>query len=396
MLCNNCGKVLEGKATLCPECKEKGGAWTQTYAGINHEAGAEPSSPSPSSPSAGHAIAQPTPAQTKPELAPAKPRKVPLLTVVLGALVLIAGFYHLGGMRGSMQTQESVRERIHRSMEEGNERVPIDSPVITAVQVQPPPVELSPLNSEGASDSGVGLAIVEQGSQQAFAGSSASVVSDGATSVSEPEVAAGVDAGVVVDLPVNVSESPSILSEPSESTSASDASSSSEESIAVDETIENLVRFGSVRRYFPYSVAFLNPSKTTLRIYLGQNSFDPHVIDELARHSASGAVLPANADLLFILSFRNGVSSDCSFRSADSVQVTVFRTGITGFPLPGRSNSVSLTLREESLAGSTLRCDVSPAGIVRVSGVLDGAGDFSQGEAVYTFNWRVRIDPDRN
>ena len=150
----------------------------------------------------------------------------------------------------------------------------------------------------------------------------------------------------------------------------------------------NLVAFGSAQRTLDTAAAFLNPSRTVLRIYLGQGVFAYDQIARFAVHEPFGDVPASGADMLIVAKFSAPVGDDCSLSNAKSVTVALLRNGLTGFPLPGRAPELRIT--PESLSSDTnLRCGDSTNGKLQLTGTIGGKGLYAQGQAVWPLSWNL-------
>lgn len=152
----------------------------------------------------------------------------------------------------------------------------------------------------------------------------------------------------------------------------------------------NLVAFGSAQRTLGTAAAFLNPSRTVLRIYLGQGVFAYDQIARFAAHEPFGDVPASGADMLIIAKFSAPVGDDCSLSNAKSVTVALLRNGLTGFPLPGRAPELRIT--PESLSSdANLRCGDSTNGKLQLTGTIGGKGLYAQGQAVWPLSWNLAL-----
>jgi uncharacterized RDD family membrane protein YckC len=153
------------------------------------------------------------------------------------------------------------------------------------------------------------------------------------------------------------------------------------------------VTFGRVNRELTSSAAIMNSSRTELRVYLGQRDFTP---EEIARLESSTDGNPiGRADMVIVASYPNPVDSDCSFSKAIAIQVLLYRTGITGFPLPGRNSYLRITptttSSEKLLCGPSRSTRDKPGSQITISGILRGEGSYSQGEAAWPVSWNVKV-----
>lgn len=155
------------------------------------------------------------------------------------------------------------------------------------------------------------------------------------------------------------------------------------------------VTFGRVDRELTSSVAFMNHSRTELRVYLGQRDFSPEEIARIEANTSDSIPIP-RADMVLIASYPNPVESDCSLAKASTIQVALYRTGITGFPLPGRNPSLQIAPKVDTTS-SQLNCGPSrgtrdkPRSQVTISGILRGKGTYAQGEAAWPVSWNVKV-----
>jgi len=131
-----------------------------------------------------------------------------------------------------------------------------------------------------------------------------------------------------------------------------------------------------------------------MRIYLGQGDHSTTQLAKLARHDVREPVLPQGADLVFVVDFASPIQKDCSFDRAKRVSVLMYRTGITGFPLPGSANAISIKPSSSEFSGAKLNCIIEDNGSTLITGALRGSGEFSQGQAVYPLVWNVQLGSD--
>jgi|GEM_PF-6725272 len=161
------------------------------------------------------------------------------------------------------------------------------------------------------------------------------------------------------------------------------------------ESTDNLVTFGTVKRYFPTHAAFVNPARTEMRIYLGQGDYSTTQLAKLARHDVRELALPQGADLVFVVEFASPIQKDCSFDRAKRVSVLMYRSGITGFPLPGTATTILIKPNSSEFSGAKLNCIIKDNGSTVITGTLRGSGKFSQGQAVYPLVWNVQLESDQ-
>lgn len=422
MLCNSCGKVLEGKATLCTECEAKGGEWTKTYSGVVHKPddseqleaaskfGVDEEDKKPQEPVA----------DSPPAPAPKKMSRVALIALSLFTVVLVLIFYQFGQMGASSEAR-SERALAHSAplapapsvgipsadlpkqntsdeLTSGNPLLHIDSTSADTVGINESATapdangsakssaknskENSKENSEENSES---LAL-----NQAYTFASSSAVTTQFSSLPNDSGSSPVETPAA-PLVVTTVDELSTVSPSLESLSSGSIAEPTPIATAASELFENLVRFGAVKLYFPASVAFFNRTRTQLRIYLSQNELDAEKISALSAHDIDSQAIPLGSDVAFVIDYPTKIDADCSFSRAKQVSAIMYRTGITGFPLPGRGNRILLTPSAESLQNTTLKCSIGNDSKTDVSGILDGSGDYTQGQALYTLNWKVKL-----
>lgn len=157
---------------------------------------------------------------------------------------------------------------------------------------------------------------------------------------------------------------------------------------------ENLVSFGSASRGLSSSVAFMNPSRTELRVFLGQRDFTTDQIGSLQAYQPGDDLPPGRPDMLLVATFSTPVDADCSITKASGLTVYLFRTGLTGFPLPGRSPFLRGKPLMDSAAGK-LTCGTShgngASDQIALGGTLIGEAVYSQGEAAWPVSWNVEV-----
>jgi hypothetical protein len=99
--------------------------------------------------------------------------------------------------------------------------------------------------------------------------------------------------------------------------------------------------------------------------------------------------------MVIVASYQSPVDSDCSFSKAIAIQVLLYRTGITGFPLPGRNSYLRITptttSSEKLLCGPSRSTRDKPGSQITISGILRGEGSYSQGEAAWPVSWNVKV-----
>ncbi len=372
MLCNSCGKVLEGKATLCPGCKAKGGVWTKTYDGVAHE----PDEPVPLQTAEKFGVCSdadknPTDEAAVSDELPHRPLPLGILILLsLITILLIGLFYHFGQMGGRTEVQ-SERALVHSALSAAVAPREMSDPVKPSFNdpiLRPDPTTSVWSETPSALESGVPeikdpIDIPSDSVLQKLTDASI------APSHLEPEVVPTIE---LFPTQMPTVQPTVIPTKPIE-------------------IFDNLVRFGAVKRYFPASAAFFNRAQTELRIYLGQNYLDSEKIAALTNHDVRSNAIPLGSDIVFVVEFPNKVEQDCSLSLAKRVSVMMYRTGITGFPIPGRGNSVTLTPTAEFVRDTTLTCSINRDLKTEVAGVLDGSGDFTQGQAAYTLSWKVKL-----
>jgi len=152
------------------------------------------------------------------------------------------------------------------------------------------------------------------------------------------------------------------------------------------------VTFGRADRELTNSVALMNSTRTELRLYLGQREFTPAEIATLQDNTTDAT---ARADMVIIATYPAPVEADCSLSLAGALQITLQRTGITGFPLPGRSPTLrvtpEVTTSEKLHCGSSRTTPGAPLSQIAITGTLRGEGAYIQGEASWPVSWNVKV-----
>jgi len=152
------------------------------------------------------------------------------------------------------------------------------------------------------------------------------------------------------------------------------------------------VTFGRADRELTNSVALMNSTRTELRLYLGQREFTPADIATLQANTTDATT---RADMVIIATYPAPVEADCSLSLASALQITLQRTGITGFPLPGRSPTMRVTpevsTSDKLHCGSSRTTPGAPLSQIAITGTLRGEGAYIQGEASWPVSWNVKV-----